>query len=121
MTLRKDRKDGNVDEETLNQYWMVGDKFAFENIGFSNAVSGVQYLICADCEIGPIGWYDKSTQSCYVSASRVNYSSWTLLKCLIVIGRKLFGCSLSTDYEVAKKPLKTIYIVYPRKNNIKIG
>lgn len=75
MTLRKDRKDGNVDEETLNQYWMVGDKFAFENIGFSNAVSGVQYLICADCEIGPIGWYDKSTQSCYVSASRVNYSS----------------------------------------------
>ncbi|KAK7579616.1 hypothetical protein V9T40_000245 [Parthenolecanium corni] len=75
MTLRKDRKDENIEEEILNQYWMVADKFAFENIGFSNAVSGIQYLICADCEIGPIGWYDKSTQFCYVSVSRVNYRS----------------------------------------------
>lgn len=77
MTLRKDRKDENmkVEEEILNQYWLVGDKFAFENVGFSNAVSGIQYLICADCEIGPIGWHDKSTQLCYVSVSRVKYES----------------------------------------------
>ena len=29
--------------------------FTFENIGFSNTVGDFKYLICADCDMGPIG------------------------------------------------------------------
>ena len=30
----------------------------FENVGFCNTVEGIKYLICADCEIGPLGYHD---------------------------------------------------------------
>lgn len=73
MTLRKDHKDDKIEEENLNQYWEVADKFSFENIGFSNTVSGMKYLTCADCEIGPIGWFDPASQQSYVCVSRIKY------------------------------------------------
>ena len=38
--------------------WMVKDMMEFENIGFSRDKDGIKYLICADCEIGPLGWFD---------------------------------------------------------------
>lgn len=75
MTARKDRKEDSVEKETLDQYWMVNDKFTFENIGFSNTVLGNKYLTCADCEVGPLGWFDLSSEHSYISVSRVKYQS----------------------------------------------
>ncbi|KAL1138231.1 hypothetical protein AAG570_009920 [Ranatra chinensis] len=60
-------------EEDISDYWQVGDVYAFENLGFSKTVSGLKYLICADCEIGPIGWHDIDTKQSYVALSRVRY------------------------------------------------
>lgn len=73
MNSLKNKPDDSLEKEMLSQYWTVKDKFTFENIGFSNTVSGLKYLICADCEIGPIGWFDPISQLCYVSVSRVKY------------------------------------------------
>ncbi|XP_046843076.1 guanine nucleotide exchange factor MSS4-like [Xenia sp. Carnegie-2017] len=60
--------------ELLSQYWLVIDMFTFENVGFTKTVGTTKYLICADCEIGPIGFVnleDKSKH--YVALSRVKY------------------------------------------------
>ncbi len=59
-----------VDE--TNRVWSVHDYFLFENIGFSKSVEGIQYLICADCEKGPIGCC-KENKICFISESRVLY------------------------------------------------
>jgi len=60
------------DGETLNEHWLVNDMFTFENVGFSNTVGTVKYLICADCEIGPIGWHDVNVKNeFYIAQSRV--------------------------------------------------
>ncbi|PVZ97687.1 hypothetical protein BB558_006353 [Smittium angustum] len=43
-------------------YWSVSDVFSFENIGISKPVNGgIQYLICAECECGPLGFHDTET------------------------------------------------------------
>lgn len=76
MTLAKDKiRNETIDKENLNQFWMVADKYGFENVGFSNTVSGLKYLTCADCEIGPIGWFDPASQLSYVSLSRIKHLS----------------------------------------------
>ncbi|XP_070573956.1 guanine nucleotide exchange factor MSS4-like [Ptychodera flava] len=36
--------------ETLTDFWLVDDMFTFENVGFTNTVENIKYLICADCE-----------------------------------------------------------------------
>ena len=63
--------------EMLSQFWLVKDMYHFENVGFSKTVgSSLKYLLCADCEVGPIGWHDlKNGQEFYVAASRVKYSN----------------------------------------------
>lgn len=63
--------------DTLTRFWLVKDMFHFENVGFSKPVNETEkYLICADCEIGPIGWHDtKSSKEFFVSAERVVYGS----------------------------------------------
>lgn len=48
----------NLDEletQSFIEYWIIDDMFTFENIGFSNPVGDYKYLICADCDMGPIG------------------------------------------------------------------
>lgn len=60
LPLMHQKKDDsrNLEElETQNyiEYWIIEDMFTFENIGFSNSVGDYKYLICADCEMGPIG------------------------------------------------------------------
>ena len=58
--------------ESLKIFWLVGDMWTFENVGFSNTVENIKYLICADCEVGPIGWHDvMDTTKFYVSLDRV--------------------------------------------------
>ncbi|KAI8910391.1 Mss4-like protein, partial [Gorgonomyces haynaldii] len=37
-------------------YWKVNDMMAFENIGFSRPADGLKYLLCADCDLGPLGF-----------------------------------------------------------------
>ncbi|NXF34256.1 MSS4 factor, partial [Nyctibius bracteatus] len=54
------------------EHWLVRDMFSFENVGFTRDVGNVKFLVCADCEAGPIGWHcldDKD--SFYVALDRV--------------------------------------------------
>jgi len=61
------------DGQMLAEHWLVADMYTFENIGFSNTVGSTKYLICADCEIGPIGWHDIGvTNKFYISVDRVD-------------------------------------------------
>lgn len=68
------QSEGTLDGDTLTAHWLVDDMYTFENVGFTKDVGKVKYLICADCEIGPIGWHcldDK--KSFYVALDRVNH------------------------------------------------
>ncbi|PVU89794.1 hypothetical protein BB561_005159 [Smittium simulii] len=39
-------------------YWSVSDVFNFENVGLSKPAEGnLRFLICADCECGPLGYH----------------------------------------------------------------
>ncbi|KAF8793384.1 Guanine nucleotide exchange factor MSS4 like protein [Argiope bruennichi] len=57
-----DLKGEKATRDVINKYWCVENMYAFENVGFSNTVDGVKYLVCADCEVGPIGWHDLNTK-----------------------------------------------------------
>ena len=52
---KKSENQSPEDGEKLTDFWKVEDMFTFENVGFSNTVDNTKYLICADCEVGPIG------------------------------------------------------------------
>ncbi len=61
--------------DTVEMCWKIADKFHYENIGFSKTVSGdMKYLICADCEQGPIGWAVLTRQESFIAANRVHYT-----------------------------------------------
>lgn len=68
-------KDPSGDKLTLQ--WLVADMFHFENVGFSKTVNNCEkYLVCADCEMGPIGWTNVTNKSeIYVAAERVDYAN----------------------------------------------
>ena len=73
--MKKKTEGNSEDGETLTDFWVVDDMFTFENVGFSNTVDGIKYLICADCEVGPIGWHDIADKKAfYISTSRIKYS-----------------------------------------------
>lgn len=57
--------------ETISLFWVVNDMYVFENVGFSKTVGNTKYLTCADCEAGPIGYYDLTTKKSYVALTRV--------------------------------------------------
>lgn len=62
--------------ETVNDHWLVVDMFHFENVGFSKTIEDFKYLICADCEIGPIGWHSTASPSeFYIACTRVKYGT----------------------------------------------
>ncbi len=64
---------GDVDRETCEEFWAVSNMFAFENVGYTNAVDGVKYLTCADCEVGPLGYEDSESKISYVALCRVKH------------------------------------------------
>ena len=67
-------KKDSQNEESVTEFWMVDDMMKFENIGFSNeAKNGMKYLICADCELGPLGFHDpnKEVKLYYVAVDRL--------------------------------------------------
>lgn len=76
--MKSKDKDGNSLNDKLentSRYWLVEDMMTFENVGFSKTVNGIKYLVCADCEIGPIGYQDtKNLKYLYVAVSRVKYT-----------------------------------------------
>jgi guanine nucleotide exchange factor len=65
-------------QETNTVFYRVTDMMAFDNIGFSRpAVSGEKYLLCADCELGPLGFQgvDENGSVCFnIAADRVRYA-----------------------------------------------
>ena len=70
----KDGKSLNNKTEEVNQFWLVLGMMTFENVGFTRTVDGLKYLICADCEVGPIGYQDvKESEKHYVAVDRVQY------------------------------------------------
>ncbi|XP_034945911.1 guanine nucleotide exchange factor MSS4 homolog [Chelonus insularis] len=64
----------NEKVEIIKDYWVV-DKglYEFENVSITKIVDKIKYLGCADCEVGPIGYMDLSTEKYYVAVSRVMY------------------------------------------------
>ncbi|XP_058453344.1 guanine nucleotide exchange factor MSS4 homolog [Malaya genurostris] len=61
--------------EKLKDFWVVSDMYTFENIGFSHTVNNVKYLICADCEVGPVGYHDLQTKQCFIALDRVKHEA----------------------------------------------
>ncbi|XP_046730831.1 guanine nucleotide exchange factor MSS4 isoform X2 [Silurus meridionalis] len=69
-----DQSDGSLDGDTLTAHWLVDDMYTFENVGFTKDVGRIKYLVCADCEIGPIGWHSLDEKKCfYISLDRVKH------------------------------------------------
>ncbi|VDD75816.1 unnamed protein product [Mesocestoides corti] len=67
--------------EPVSTFWTVERMHDFENVGFCNTVEGgIKYLICADCEIGPIGYHDTKSVTAgkpefHIAACRVKTPS----------------------------------------------
>lgn len=49
--------------------------FTFENIGFSHTIDDTKFLICADCEMGPVGYHSISTKKCFVALTRIKHET----------------------------------------------
>ena len=66
-------REGEV--EQVSEFWSVTDMMQFENVGFSkDTADGKKFLICADCEVGPLGFHDttKADKVYYIAASRTS-------------------------------------------------
>ena len=74
--MHKKKEEAGIEKETFKQWFVVDDMFEFENIGFTKSVDNdtIKYLICADCEVGPIGYHCISTKKNYVAVARVKHT-----------------------------------------------
>uniref|UniRef100_A0A1B0BG38 Guanine nucleotide exchange factor MSS4 n=1 Tax=Glossina palpalis gambiensis TaxID=67801 RepID=A0A1B0BG38_9MUSC len=76
MHQKNTTKDVNtIETEELVDFWLVNDMFIFENVGFSNTIGKRKYLICADCDMGPVGYHDIATKKCYLAMQRVQHGN----------------------------------------------
>jgi len=68
------------------QWWLVTPSpMEFENIGFSRPVTRtgdnaasprvIKLLICADCDVGPLGWCEEGGKEFWLACSRVKYAA----------------------------------------------
>jgi hypothetical protein len=58
----------------IDEFWTINHHLTFENIGVSNAVNNIAYLICANCELGPLGYRDMNDKDkFYLDVKRVKY------------------------------------------------
>ncbi|KAK4023818.1 Guanine nucleotide exchange factor MSS4 [Daphnia magna] len=71
--IHKSSKDEEDNAEFITKSWMIPDMFQFENVGFSKTVGNFKYLVCADCEIGPIGWHCIDNKTSYIADVRVKH------------------------------------------------
>lgn len=58
--------------EPIRGFFGVKDMFAFENVGFTRSSEGKRYLVCGECEQGPVGFVDPVTEMNYVSPERLD-------------------------------------------------
>ncbi|XP_017776107.1 PREDICTED: guanine nucleotide exchange factor MSS4 homolog [Nicrophorus vespilloides] len=72
VTQKKDR-DSTTETENIESFWLVDDMFTFQNVGVTNTVDNKKFLVCADCEQGPIGYHNIITKKSYVALNRVEY------------------------------------------------
>ena len=79
---KKSEQQKPEDGETLTDFWLIQGMYTFENVGFTNTVAGdvpVKYMICADCEVGPIGWSSPDDRNnFYIALDRVKHVWWLL-------------------------------------------
>lgn len=74
LPLCRQKKNGiSVEKENIDSWWCVEKMFDFDNIGFTHASEGVKYLVCADCETGPVGYLCLESQIHYIALSRVKH------------------------------------------------
>lgn len=72
--------------EVVSSFWFVNDRYKFENVGVSKPITGhdgqnqnmvcdpeSRYLVCADCDKGPIGSVNLKKNEFYVACDRVAY------------------------------------------------
>ena len=69
--ITQKKNTSSIETEKLLSFWIVNDMYTFHNVGFSNTVGNMKYLICADCDAGPIGYHDTTSKKSYVALSRV--------------------------------------------------
>ncbi|KAI6651738.1 Guanine nucleotide exchange factor MSS4 [Oopsacas minuta] len=61
--------------EKVTAFWKIKDMFHFENIGVSKTIGNTKYLLCADCEIGPVGYHlITNPQAFFLAVHRVVYA-----------------------------------------------
>ncbi|KAG4306015.1 hypothetical protein PORY_000003 [Pneumocystis oryctolagi] len=54
-----DRNVKKSPSDIMSTFWTVSSPFVFENLGFSKNIEGnIKFLICADCDRGPLGYHD---------------------------------------------------------------
>uniref|UniRef100_A0A1I7VDS9 Mss4-like protein n=1 Tax=Loa loa TaxID=7209 RepID=A0A1I7VDS9_LOALO len=68
---RQTQNSTSISAEIINSWWQVERMFDFENIGFTHAHDGVKYLVCANCEDGPVGYLCPVTKAHFVAVCRV--------------------------------------------------
>jgi hypothetical protein len=70
-------RKGHQEEAQAPYQWTVNDMMTFENIGFSKAdpdTPQLRYLVCAECELGPLGYQkDISVKEFVIAGDRVSY------------------------------------------------
>ncbi|KAJ4483043.1 Mss4-like protein [Lentinula edodes] len=69
----------------FTQWWLITpDPMQFENVGFSRPVESLslspsgrklKLLICAECDLGPLGWSEEGGSEFWLVCSRVGYRS----------------------------------------------
>ncbi|KAG2143217.1 Mss4-like protein [Suillus cothurnatus] len=65
----------------ITHWWLVTpDIMQFENIGFTKPVQKdeipaqkLQFLICSECDLGPLGWCEERGDKFWLACSRVGY------------------------------------------------
>mmetsp|Transcript_9846 Transcript_9846/g.14418 ORF Transcript_9846/g.14418 Transcript_9846/m.14418 type:complete len:165 (+) Transcript_9846:96-590(+) len=77
------QQEGDKKETISSSFWMVPDVWDFDNIGQTRAVPSVSfdggntaekvYLVCADCDKGPVGIRWAANEPYYVAHSAIAY------------------------------------------------
>jgi hypothetical protein len=73
MHQKHSRTIDELESEEFTEFWEIEDMFTFDNVGFSNTVGNYKFLICADCEMGPVGYHDLETKKSFVALARVKH------------------------------------------------
>lgn len=80
--FQPDPMPASGDEKGIYYWHVAGSPFAFDNIGFTrNAVEAgpgkpkLKWLICAECDLGPLGYCYERGKEAWVGVGRVKYAS----------------------------------------------